>query len=431
MTLYFRHILPVLLWSFSFCLSAQNSVAHPMQETVEATDTIAAAGTGGLSDTIDISILTCTPGQDLYAKFGHTALRVKCPARQIDAVFNYGCFDYRVENFVLKFVLGQTDYRLEAETFDFFLQRYRHYGIGVTEQRLNLTQQEAGRLFSMLLENLLPMNQEYRYQWLGNNCTNKVMYLMERLVEEEHGEVRYDTGDGEWEKSVRDLLHEKLSQDPWTSFGIDMLLGHEIDNTFRDSLSPSSRLRVNMFLPSVFSHEADQATILLADGTQKPYVAEKQELLAETLAESSSFWFTPLVTFSLILCLVIGLSVWDLRRGQASVWLDATLSAIQGLTGILIAFLFFFSEHPGVDSNWLVIIFNPLPLLYAGWTLVCHHRQFRNRWAFTHMAVLGLFMLLMPVCPQVFAPAMYIVVLTLLARAITYYIFERRQQPRR
>ena len=41
-------------------------------------------------DSLSISIITCTPGKDLYAKFGHTAIRVVDYTIGEDAAFNYG-----------------------------------------------------------------------------------------------------------------------------------------------------------------------------------------------------------------------------------------------------------------------------------------------------------------------------------------------------
>ena len=111
-------------------------------------------------DSIEISILTCTPGKDMYAKFGHTALRVRDYTIHRDVVFNYGCFDYNASNFVLKFLLGQTDYLLDAEEFEYLKYRYGMLGNGVSEQVLNLSQEEANRLLALLLENLRPENQE-------------------------------------------------------------------------------------------------------------------------------------------------------------------------------------------------------------------------------------------------------------------------------
>jgi hypothetical protein len=127
-----RHICILVMWVLmSMQLSAQN---------------------GGL-DSISISILTCTPGTDLYAKFGHTALRVKDYTLQKDIVFNYGCFDDSQKNFILNFMAGNTNYLLEAESLDFFLWRYRQTGNGVTRQELDLTSDESQKLWDLLVWN--------------------------------------------------------------------------------------------------------------------------------------------------------------------------------------------------------------------------------------------------------------------------------------
>ena len=65
---------------------------------------------------MQISLLTCAPGEELYARFGHTALRVVDPANQVDIVFNYGIFDFDTEQFYWKFVKGETWYELGASS---------------------------------------------------------------------------------------------------------------------------------------------------------------------------------------------------------------------------------------------------------------------------------------------------------------------------
>ena len=52
--------------------------------------------------------------------------------------------------------------------------------------------------------------------------------------------------------------------------------------------------------------------------------------------------------------------VFDIKRGKLSLWADIFGLFVRGLAGFLVAFLFFFSEHPAVGSNWLVLAFNPL-----------------------------------------------------------------------
>ena len=127
-------------------------------------------------------------------------------------------------------------------------------GDGVSEQVLNLNQEEANRLLVMLLENLRPENQEYRYNWLYDNCTERARDMIEKAVE---GRIEY-AGLLDEDVTVRDMLHKCLKESPWVSFGIDVILGEEIDRKVDR--------RVMMFLPDVFRMEADGAYIVRNDG---------------------------------------------------------------------------------------------------------------------------------------------------------------------
>ena len=49
-----------------------------------------------LSKDATISILTCSPGNELYSLFGHTGIRVVDKANDMDIVFNYGTFDFAI-----------------------------------------------------------------------------------------------------------------------------------------------------------------------------------------------------------------------------------------------------------------------------------------------------------------------------------------------
>ena len=76
-----------------------------------------------LSDKATVSLLSCGSGKELYAQFGHTAIRIYDPTLNIDVAYNYGTFDFSTENFYYKFVKGLTDYQLGLDfTVDFFIR---------------------------------------------------------------------------------------------------------------------------------------------------------------------------------------------------------------------------------------------------------------------------------------------------------------------
>lgn len=302
-------------------------------------------------DSMEVSLLTCTPGPVAYSMYGHSALRVHNYTTDLDVVFNYGVFDYSEDNFVMKFVKGETDYILGAEYAVGFFGRYRDEGAGILEQVLNLSQEECNTLYVLLMENLRPENRTYRYNWLYDNCTTRARDAMERAIQ---GEVRYHAADPQL--SARAILHQFNVVDRWMEFGENLILGYELDRTLSK--------RQQMFIPSFYAADVDSATILRADGQIVPLVRETRHPLEQTLPKRDSDFDTPMLTFILLFVIVAAISIIELRRKQTFKWLDVTLSVLVGLAGLLVAFLFFFSEHAGVSTNILVILFNPLAFVW-------------------------------------------------------------------
>ena len=94
------------------------------------------------SDSVEISLLTCTPGKEAWAQYGHTAIRYNDIANGNDLVANYGVFSFEQSYFIPRFVLGLTDYRIGISTTEEMLFIYSHEGRGIIEQVLNLTKEE-------------------------------------------------------------------------------------------------------------------------------------------------------------------------------------------------------------------------------------------------------------------------------------------------
>ena len=135
-----------------------------------------------LSDEARISLVTCTPGTELYARYGHTALRVLDPANKIDICFNYGIFDFNVDHFYWKFVKGETWYELGANSTRWFLYEYDEEQRQVYEQVLNLTPDQRESIWSALLTNYQPENRQYLYNFVFDNCATRPYVLIEKAL---------------------------------------------------------------------------------------------------------------------------------------------------------------------------------------------------------------------------------------------------------
>ena len=131
-----------------------------------------------LSDKAEISVLTCSPGKELYSLFGHTAIRVHDPEQDLDVVFNYGTFDFDTPHFYLKFAQGLLPYQLSTSHFQSFMYSYMMEERSVYSQRLQLDSLQRQKLFDLLLENYKPENRSYLYNFLYDNCTTRVRDIL-------------------------------------------------------------------------------------------------------------------------------------------------------------------------------------------------------------------------------------------------------------
>ena len=365
-------------------------------------------------DSVRVSVLTCSPGPEVYSLYGHTAIRVQQDS--IDEVFNYGVFDFRKPHFTWHFVLGQTDYMIEPLPWKYFIIDYDRRGSSITEQELNLTPSEANCLLAALIENCQPENREYRYSFLYNNCTTKVRDMVEQVV---RGSIQYP--DTLPHQTAREILHHYTAQHPWAQEGNDLLLGSEMDTILSE--------RAAMFIPKNMMQAFDGAYILSTNGDMRPLVRSKKVILeAKQQVVESEFPLSPLqaiLVFAAICILILALEVWTKRLW----WLwDVLILLLQGIAGTLLTFMFLFSEHPGVGSNWQVWVFNPIYFIGIPLVIKAATKHRETLWYAFYFAVLALFLLFSPWIPQVFAKITVPLALCLLTRPISYYYFCHRKK---
>ena len=371
---------------------------------------------------VEVSLLTCSPGVKSYELYGHTALRVKQIESGIDAVFNYGVFDYTQSNFTWHFILGKCDYMVMPVSYDAFFREYERRGSSILSQRLNLTQGEAVKLFGLLYENAKPENMVYHYDFYRNNCTTKVRDIVEQAVD---GEIIYPELPlllmYHRHETYREMIHYYTSHSKWCEAGQDLLLGCHSDTVLSS--------RAMLFLPECLSSAYDGAEIRSENKDTRPLVAERKELLQKGCQiDEPGFPFSPLqcsvILFAFSL-LVLTLEVFFKRQ----MWLvDIVLWGAVGVAGLLLCFLFCFSKHPTLDSNFQIWLFNPLPLVGLFYIVPAARKKQRTLWHGFDFAWLFFFILFMPWVPQDYASGVFPLALSLMTRPISYFLAYRRDE---
>jgi len=168
---------------------------------------------------LQISILTCDAGEDIYTVWGHTAIRLIDSIQGADYVFNYGTFDFETPFFISKFVKGNLEYFISANYYADFYAQYQYEKRNIKEQVLNLSAIEKLRWYQALKKNMTGKNRYYFYNFITDNCTTRVK---DGLFNNSH----YVPNQSQ-EKSFREkvVLGPYQKGIPWIGLGIDLLLG--------------------------------------------------------------------------------------------------------------------------------------------------------------------------------------------------------------
>lgn len=367
-----------------------------------------------VSADVRVSVLTCSPGDEAYSLYGHTALRYCDTSRDIDVVFNYGCFDFSTPNFGWRFVLGETDYMVGCTDFKNFLPEYAMRGSGVVEQVVDLSDEEARLLFRELLINIRPENRVYRYRYLDNNCTTKVRDKLLETLAKRGGNVVYEDSAAVG-ATYRDALNLPSMKHPWYTFGINLLLGAGVDEPLT--------IETAQFLPLDFMNALNGMSVKMGDGTERGVVAETNILLAENKKAAVRSNFTPFNASLLLLLATFIAMLCELRKRKTFWGVDVVLMLAQGLSGSLLLFMALFSEHPAVDVNWLIVMFNPLALVLLP-IYVCRIRKHRPMTiAWVQVALFVLFVLTALLGLQVYPAPIYFCAISLLVRSL-FHIYK-------
>ena len=136
------------------------------------------------SSHIRISLLTCTPGDELYSTFGHSALRLIDSSSVQDIVFNYGTFSFDDPDFYSKFIRGKLMYFVSTSYFNDFKIDYQSTNRGITEQVLNLSAEEKIAMQQFLYNNAREENKYYKYDFLFDNCTTRLRDIIVQFKKE-------------------------------------------------------------------------------------------------------------------------------------------------------------------------------------------------------------------------------------------------------
>ncbi len=292
------------------------------------------------SSRLRISLLTCTPGEELYATFGHSAFRVIDSNAVTDIVYNYGTFNFDDDGFYLKFARGKLLYYVSTEYFNDkdgymgFRSLYQSTNRGMTEQVLNLTAEEKKNILHFLNNNLKEENRYYKYDFFLDNCTTRLRDILKK----EHDSSFCSNPVMPAGSRFRQAIHEYLDRNgkDWSKLSIDILLGMPCD-----AVMTAGQMQ---FLPDNLMKSLDSSRHLMVTSSQNLYPINE--------VSNGSYFFTPLVTFSLLLAFIFLLGFVKNRFIQSTLTgFDGLFFFLTGLLGIVLVLMWTATDHQMCRNN--------------------------------------------------------------------------------
>ena len=296
-----------------------------------------------LSETAQISLLTCSPGEELYARYGHTAIRVLDEANDMDIVFNYGIFDFNTDHFYWKFVRGETWYELGASPYRYFMYEYDRDNRPVYEQVLDLTAAQKELLWQRLVDNYRPENRKYLYNFVFDNCATRPYHMIAQVL----GDSLSSSYEGYSGQTYRAFIRHYTGQHTWANAGINLLFGPKADRPMTNGQ--------RLFLPEELMYYIQYAHSL--DGIR---LIKYSDIGPFKVIHTPWYatWELGLVLYFLA---VLAMSIIDRIRGKWSWWVELAAGIPYFVLLLIVTFLTFFSCHPLVGFGWRLLI---LPLTH-------------------------------------------------------------------
>lgn len=321
-----------------------------------------------LSAEAQVSLLTILPGDAVHTEFGHSAIRVRDPAQGLDWLYSYGTFNFDDPLFVPKFTYGRLRYFLSVADTRGMLRFYERRGRPVIEHRLRLTPAQRTALFQFLQQNAQPENRYYAYDFLFDNCSTRIR---DALIQALGDDVQFAPRPAP-DATFRELLDRYIADRPLFELGFDLALGTPTDRR----VTPAEAT----FLPVYLMRSFEEASV-------RPHPDSARHALTarpDTLIWVDGYAATPQAT-DWPLWLAWGLfalgAAWtgvQVQRGQApGRAADGLLLAVAGVVGLVVAFLWFISEHQVTNQNWNLLWAWPTHLVAA----VALWRGASGRWA--------------------------------------------------
>lgn len=355
------------------------------------------------SKELTVYLMTMGPGKAVWERFGHNAIWIHDPVQGTDEAYNYGLFDLRQENFLVRFLQGRMWYWMQGFPAQSFVESYRRANRSVWLQELEMPPKSRRELQEFLERNERPENRFYHYDYYRDNCSTRVRDALDRVL---GGRIRQQTVGLATGRTYRFHTRRLTANDPLIYTGLLLALGQPADRLIS--------AWEEMFLPLALREQLRRISVPGSDGRPTPLVRWER-----TLFESSGtpppdrppFWLPIYLGIGLVLGSTIALLGARAQRGRLAragfIAVSGTWALLVSIVGLILAGLWTLTDHTAASNNEnlfqaSLLALALLPLLPgAARRGPSSRRALMLAWLVAALSVVGLLLKLFPAFYQV------------------------------
>jgi len=306
-----------------------------------------------------VSVLTFGPGDAIFERYGHNAIRVRDRVTGSDLAYNWGMFSFDDPGFLRRFLSGETRYWVAAFPSQPLIAAYQERDRATEEQVLALTPTQAEALALAVARNALPEHREYRYDYFRDNCSTRVRDALDVAL---GGILRPQFTALQTDLTYRSESRRLSAPDPFAQAGIELALGPMAD----------TRMTAweTMFIPMRLRDHLRSVTVATAAGPVPLVAAETVHYVARRPVERAEPGGLVLGPLGPVLAmwglLLIPLTPTMRRRSRIpAAILTGGWFTLTGLVGVLLLGMWLGSAHVFWYRNLTLLLASPVALIVA------------------------------------------------------------------
>jgi hypothetical protein len=300
---------------------------------------------------LTISIITIEPGDEIFEKFAHNAIRVRDASAGTDLLYNYGVFDFDQSRFIYKYIKGDLDYWVDEGKTEDAIAWYQSQDRSIWEQELNLTPEQKLKLRDFLIWNIRDENKTYRYNYYTDNCSTRVRDAIDRVLD---GQIKAQLESKPTNTTFRWHTRRLTRGNVFWYDALNTVMGPKIDR-------PISQWE-ECFLPVKLREYLRTVTV-----NGQPLVKTERTIYTSSRGPEPTESPNWIIGHLLVGLAVGGAIAWFAhRKWRRAFGISATtVAALLGLAGCLGVVFWLFTQHWATYRNENLFGYSPVALLLA------------------------------------------------------------------